>query len=356
VARSLSRRGNRQPVMVFAGNFRAGSTERGLSQGFQRLGWIVQEVDHRTYVGVSGGSPIARVVARLAKSTGVRNYNMAILDTCRHLQPDVFFTVKGLGLTQQCLSTLGAQNTNTVCYYPDLHFDHPNLDIGALYASDLFATSKSFHMPHLARQGLGERSCFVAHGYCENAHRPVLHQVSETDYTADVRYIGNHSPAKQLWLEELHGHAPELDLRVVGSRWRQALPPELRRKLFEAASYTAVAYALATQTARINVAVHWGKSSSGWEDLVSTRTFEIPACGGFMLHVDNDEIREYYRPGEEIDVFSSSAELADKCRYYLKHPEKRHRMAQKAHERCVPHYSYAARAAELDRQMKERFV
>ena len=31
-----------------------------------------------------------------------------------------------------------------------------------------------------------------------------------------------------------------------------------------------------------------------WKDLVSTRTFEIPACKGFMLHVDNSEVREFF--------------------------------------------------------------
>ncbi|KUJ76305.1 hypothetical protein AVO45_13475 [Ruegeria marisrubri] len=240
----------------------------------------------------------------------------------------------------------------TVCFWPDRDFDHSGVDLEGLLASDLFITSKSFQMPWLAERGLAARSAFVAHGYDPDAHMPILRNVTENDYTADIRYIGNHSPAKQCWVEGLNGALPDVNLRVIGNRWSSNLPRPLSQRLVEAASYHAANYALAIQTARINIAVHWGKAPNGWEDHVSTRTFEIPACGGFMLHIDNDEVRQYYDVGTEIDVFSDVDELADKCRYYLKHDETRRRMARKAHERCVPAYSYHSRALEIGRMLR----
>jgi spore maturation protein CgeB len=80
---------------------------------------------------------------------------------------------------------------------------------------------------------------------------------------------------------------------------------------------------------------------------VSIRTFEIPACKGFMLHIDNDEIRTVYDVGREIDVFATPAELAKKIEYYLANPSKRGAMVESAYTRCVPAYSYRSRAEAI---------
>jgi hypothetical protein len=87
--------------------------------------------------------------------------------------------------------------------------------------------------------------------------------------------------------------------------------------------------------------------ASGWQDLVSTRSFEIPACKGFMLHVDNPEIRQLYDVGSEIDVFSSEEDLCAKITFYLEHESIRKTMIEKAYKRCVPSYSYDQRAKEI---------
>ncbi len=57
--------------------------------------------------------------------------------------------------------------------------------------------------------------------------------------------------------------------------------------------------------------------AESWEDLVSTRTFDIPTCKGFMLHIDNPEVRELFEPGREIDLFASEDALIAKIEHYL---------------------------------------
>jgi spore maturation protein CgeB len=104
-------------------------------------------------------------------------------------------------------------------------------------------------------------------------------------------------------------------------------------------------YAQLVSAAKINLAIHMGTADgSGWQDLVSTRSFELPACKGFMLHVDNEEIRQLYDVGQEIDVFSSADDLCEKIRFYLDNDSIRLQMVEKAYHRCVPAYSYDQRA------------
>lgn len=344
----------RKPVMVFAGDFRAGSSERGLADGFRKLGWAVHEVDRRNF-GVNGGrSLLMRGIARISRQQVEVAYREEILQACRTLQPDVLFTVKGAGLNALVLKEAGANDTSVVMYYPDIAFNHSGVDEASFRGYHLFVTTKTFHVPWL-RERLGtERVAYVPHGYVNATHHPVNPHPDEQDYLFDVLYAGNHSSYKQRWLTELVGLDPTINLAVVGSRWREQRPRVAIPESFFLGEQRGVCYAKAIQLARINVAFHFGPTNSDWQDLVSTRTFEIPACGGFMLHIDNNEVREFFEPGTEIDVFGSPEELHDKIRFYLPRPELRRKMIERAYARCVPAYGYIFRAREIQQELMAR--
>ena len=341
----------RKPVMVFAGDFRAGSSERGLADGFRKLGWAVHEVDRRNFGSNGGGSLLMRGIARLGRQQVEAEFRNEILHACKLLRPDMLFTVKGTGLSAPILEEAGAGDTRVVMYYPDLAFNHFGIDQASFAAYHLFVTTKTFQVSWLRERLGAARVAHVPHGYVDATHQPVLASVEECDYRFDVLYAGNHSPYKHRWLNELVELRPGTDLAIVGNRWREQQPRVAIREDAFLGEQQGVAYAKVLQLARINVAFHFGPTNSDWQDLVSTRTFEIPACGGFMLHIDNDEVREFFDPGVEIDVFSSAEELRDKINYYLPRPELRQQMIQRAYARCVPAYGYMNRAAQIQREM-----
>ena len=102
------------------------------------------------------------------------------------------------------------------------------------------------------------------------------------------------------------------------------------------------------QRSRINVAVNGRPSDPrGWFDCVSTRTFEIPACKGFMLHEDNEEVRGLYEAEREIGVFEGAEQLCEKVEFYLERPAVRAEILERGHLRAVPSYSYYERAREI---------
>ncbi len=78
-------------------------------------------------------------------------------------------------------------------------------------------------------------------------------------------------------------------------------------------------------------------------DLTTSRTFNIPATGTFMLHQRTDEVLEHYEEGKEFECFETAAELAEKIKFYLAHPEKRRALAEAGYRRCVPAYSQDSR-------------
>ena len=64
------------------------------------------------------------------------------------------------------------------------------------------------------------------------------------------------------------------------------------------------------------------------------RSLEIALSRSFLLSENAPGIEAYLTPGQEIDVFDNEAELVERVRYYLAHPEERERMAQNAYVRA----------------------
>lgn len=339
---------NLNKSIVFSGSFWTGSTESGLSQGFRTLGWNVQEVDGRE-IGALGQRNLAlRVAARLTRRMSRIVYEKQLIDACTALKPRFFMTVKGVGLTTDFLRRVKETGARTVMYYPDFHFDHPGLSEESFKEYDFFITTKTHQIDYLRRRlPRSTTVSFIPHGYCSSVHRPVHQSISGSEYQVDVQHAGNHSAYKQKWIESAIGALPNASFRLVGDHWQRHAQSTSLERCQMPGPITGVGYADAIQTAKINVSVLMGPTRNGWQDKVSTRTFEIPACRGFMLHIDSEEVRELYTVGREIDVFSSPDELNDKIAFYLDRPDARERMIQSAYERCVPRYSYDLRAKEI---------
>lgn len=332
--------------MVFAGDFWDGASGAGLAEGFRRCEWAVQEIDRAQFTLPRTMSLIGRIAARFTSNDTVRAFQDAVVRQCSVLKPDMFLTIKGTGLDVATLRRLRHMQIPVVMFFPDYHFDHPQLSVDTFAEYDLFVTTKSFQIDYLAGLLGPDHVAYVPHGYVDGTHAP-LFGPGEAPYSHDVLYAGNHSAAKQTWLEQLAEGIPSASIGIVGNRWEQAaLGPLHRANLL--GERLAVAYAQSIQQARINIALHMGAAPNGWADLVSTRTFEIPACKGFMLHIDNAEVREFFDVGTEIDTFASAEELCDKVRFYLDRPALRAAMIERAYARCVPAYGCAARARQID--------
>ena len=67
-------------------------------------------------------------------------------------------------------------------------------------------------------------------------------------------------------------------------------------------------------------------------DIVTMRVFDVLACGGFLLAAHSDELAELLEPGVEVETWRTRAELVDKVRFYLAHPDAADALARRGHE------------------------
>jgi glycosyltransferase involved in cell wall biosynthesis len=338
--------------VVMATDFRFGTTGDGIAHGLRAQGWDIYEIEPRDYF-VQSGSSLTKIASRLMRQQSVGAYNEAILKAVEQVDAQAFLTVKGSDLHPRTLQRLSERGVVSLNYYPDYHFRHNGLDQSTFPLYDIFLTTKSFQLGYL-RDLLGpERVDLLHHGYCDLVHMPRSASIDEPEYVADVTYVGNYSPYKEEWLRPIAHRLPNARFHVIGSRWELTQDAALKRSVL---GYVLNGdfYARALQHSRVNISVHAGPNApEGWQDLVSIRTFEIPACKGFMLHIDNAEVRSLFEPGREIDVFANVEEMIDKIAYYLARPALRREMIERAYARCVPAYGYDARAEVISRKITE---
>ena len=140
---------------------------------------------------------------------------------------------------------------------------------------------------------------FVPHGYDPEIHRLLdLEARDIAEYGCDVSCIATYSPRKEMLLAELVALMPELDLCIWGNQWLDRCQSRKLRKYVKGPALVGDQYVKAIRSTRINLGIMGILPTV--KDETTTRTYEIPACGGFMLHERNEEVLELYEEGKEI--------------------------------------------------------
>lgn len=84
---------------------------------------------------------------------------------------------------------------------------------------------------------------------------------------------------------------------------------------------------------------------------INCRIFEVLGCGGFLLTMDGDNLRDYYQDGKELVIFKSVKDCAQKIKYYLAHDEEREKIARLGYERTMREHTYEKRFNDIFRIM-----
>ena len=331
-------------TVVIAGKFPFFSTNAGLASGFRKQGLNVVEVALEDFLG-EAKSTIQKIKSRIFRRKNIYKYNKEILYCVAKNNPLAFLAVKGSYIYPETLKSIKVLSVLILNYYPDFRFSYKDVDKNAFKYYDMFFTTKSFQVEYLSNLLGSEKVSFLHHGYVSDVHSPPS-LMKNFNYECDLSYIGNHTSEKEKWLCEVKKKLPTINLKIYGGRWDHA--DDILESSIVGVPLYGKDFCQAINSSKINLAVHMGVvDNSGWEDLVSTRTFEIPACKGFMLHIDNVEVRELFTPGEEIDVFKDVNELCEKVKFYLVNDAVREEMVARAYQRCVPAYSYDERARTI---------
>jgi spore maturation protein CgeB len=341
--------------ILFLGENWLGSNARSSFEGLRRLGCDALDVDSQSFFPILK-SFSSRAALRLFRSSLVREYNQHILNLAQQFRPEILLAFKGNYVQPETLRDLRAQGITLYNYYPDTSaFAHGKWLPASLPEYDCVFYTKKFWLKDVSQRLKIREASFLPHGYDPLLHRSVeLTTLDQKDYARDVSFIATHTAYKEELITKLLRLRPNLNLSIWGSGWSQRSSKELVNYV-KGFHLLGEGFVRAIQSAHINLAIMSGRVKGASQgDETTSRTYIIPACGGFMLHERNAEVLELYEEGKEIACFDSPEELADKIDYFLAHPEERTAIAKAGHARCVPAYSYDNRMADILRWHRER--
>ena len=340
--------------ILMPGEFWFGSTGLGLATGFRDSGHYVTEVDLRRHFPALD-SLASRALFRQLEPLLVRSYRNRMIDMAARDKCDIMIAVKGGYIDTATIRKLQSMGVYCVNFYPDVSFDHPYVTAEDQKAYDLLVSTKTFHLDYLKGQiGLSNVE-YVPHGYSPEVHRPREARLSDAACDFDIAFVGSFSAHKAAFLGKVFSANKHRKILLAGNGWQQFAAANAHENLSHVGPIVGDAYARLVERSRINIAIHHGPAGpEGWADSVSTRSFEIPAARGFMLHVDNAEIRTFFEAGKEFVPFSDAAETIKVIDHYLTNPAERLAIAQAGYERCVPAYGLGKRGADIMQHIERR--
>lgn len=321
---------------------------RACTTAMRKFGCDVAEVNIDNYIP-QWRRRSSRAVARLTMPLSVREFNDAILQQATQHRPEFFLAFKGPYVEAETLGKMRALGIKLYNYYPDTSaFSHGPLLPQSLPEYDCIFYTKPFWDGDVRKRIKLRESVFLHHGYDSELHRPwPLTEQDRADYGVDVSVIGSQMRYKEEMVRGLLALRPRLELKIWGPRWETSSDETILAH-WQRGPLFGQAYSRALQAAKISLAITSGiVEGASQGDFVTMRTFQIPACRGFMLHERNPEVLELFEEGKEIACYGSGEELAEKIDYYLARPEERKAIAEAGHRRCVPAYSYDNRMESI---------
>lgn len=329
--------------ILYVGDIVEGGTCRQRMKALESLGHDVTSIHTRPEQMRKREMAFAhRVLRKLYGPIDMAHANKAILSAVSQEAFDVLWLDKGLMIRPSTLQSVRKSLPRCVIagFSPDDMMNPNNQSrrfLAGLSSYDIYFTTKTYGVAELEALGC-PKAVFMGNGYDPQTHRPMAVSAEERlRLGGDVGFIGQWEPERAASLARLA--VSGVDVRVWGYTWERwkDVPSALR---LENKPLWSDDYAKAVCSFKINLCF-LRKCN---RDLQTTRSVEIPACGGFMLAERTDEHLDLFTEGKEAEFFSSDAELLEKTKYYLTHEADRIRIAQAGYERCLTSgYSYGDR-------------
>ena len=326
--------------ILLIGDFSPGSLELSYFNAFKNIGCEIHQLDlvkeYKLLNPLSGNYWGDRLLSGFFN----RSINEKIPLAVNFYKPDIVFVIKGLNILPETLSKVKRQNEGLLINFnPDNPF---NLNPTA--SNDLIRESipiydccfiwGKFLIPLLKDAG-AKYVEYLPFAYDPGLHYPVdVSDEGKKLYGSDIAFIGSWDKEREGWLSCL----ADFDLAIWGNSWNRLSMFSPLRKKWKGREVLGADFSKVCNSSKIILNLIRKQN----ENAHNMRTFEVPACGGFVLSNRTDDQIRFFPEDVAAVYFSTEEELLDKIYFYLKHEEKRKTIALKGLE-IVQKHRYADR-------------
>ena len=318
--------------ILYVGKLIPGSTSLQRYQALIDIGYEVIPIDtFPEHVSNKYKKIFNRINRRIFGPKDDAKANIAICDYLLVKNDfEILWIDKGMTINSSTLNLVKLYNPllKIIGYSPDDMGSSHNQSrrfISTLPCYDFYITTKSYGLNELKQLG-AKKVLMIDNAYDENTHFPITTDTTFADleYNA-VGFIGTFEKERSQSIKFAANNG--IKISIYGSGWNG-----FKIKNVNVASpVIGHNYTKAINSFKINLCFLRKIN----RDLQTTRSIEIPACGGFMLAERSDEHLYLFKEGVEAEYFSSSEEMCDKINFYLNNPELRKKIAIQGRRRCV---------------------
>ncbi len=319
-------------------------------EGLDRLkerGYEYEFVDEEKFLSPLRTSFIWKVAYRVLGRRPLSYWalNRTLLKAARRFRPDIVLASGGKFMSPNTLKRIKQEMGATLINYAT---DDPFAraisagrlrDSVALY--DIYACTKKAVMEDVKEAGC-KKVVYVRFAYQPAGHFPEKPETQEEKarFDSDVAFVGGCDGDRAPFFETLVRAVPSVRLNLYGRYWdRHRLLRRYHRGFAFGREYRLT-------LGGTKIAVNLIRRSNRDDHVM--RTFEIPACGAFMLAERTDVHMELFEEDREAAFFGSAEELAEKVKFYLVHDAARQRIAEAGYRRVTSDAnSYADRLTEI---------
>jgi spore maturation protein CgeB len=265
----------------------------------------------------SGSRLMNKLQFRLQSGPGVWRLNRAVLQAVEREQANVLFCDKVLSLWPATLRKLRKSGVVTVDFVIDNPFG-PRRDPGwRLYRRtipefDLTGVQRDVSLGDYQRAG-ARGTVRIRTSYEPSVHYPPDSGWSDAGRGRNVSFIGTPYDDRGDFFARLWRAGVPVDVSGSRPHWQAALPGDAFAATFRTGELKGDAYREAIWRSRINLAFVTHSN----RDEVAHKSFEITACGGFLLAERTPEHMACFHEDEEAVFFSDFEECCAKIERYL---------------------------------------
>lgn len=320
--------------IIYVGSFIYGATSGHRRDALIRLGYNVISIElyPKVHIALSSFNRISKFFFR--KIFDFKKVNVSLLkaiESCPNCE--VIWICKGLIIQPQTLIEIKKKYPQTIIihYSPDDMFNLNNqtvdyLDCVPLY--DYHITTKTYNVPEL-KDIRARKVIFVNNAFEPSVHKKIaLTEKEAIYYSADISFIGSFEADRFEQMLYLANNG--IKIKIWGASWRKQMNVHKNLEIIPV-DYWGNEYVKIINATRINLCFLRKVN----RDVQTTRSIEIPACGGFMLAERTNEHLTLFREAEEADFFDNKEELLSKILFYLSSSHLISQIADKGYKRCL---------------------
>ncbi len=331
--------------VLYCGSFSGISTSRMRAAAMERAGVRLTRLDA---IRLAPKHWLARAASRLSVYLFQQRAMTAALKAAIGVaRPHVVWCDKTIFLTPATVAAVRELTDAIIVHYnPDDPFSGARgvwkAFVSAIPEYDVHLVPKPVNIPEYLAAG-ARRVITFDRGFCPLLHRPPPRDDRHwAAFASPVAFTGSYEAERSASLAHLVRH--DVPVAIRGDLWPASRDWAVLASCFRGGAIDGDQYALALGAPQITL--HFLRHAN--RDEQDSRTFEIPACGGFMMAEWSPRHAELFQEDVEAVFFRSNAELLEKVRHYLVRPDACAAIAARGRARALRSgYDYDSRMLEL---------